>query len=169
MVPGLASYGLNVPMWFCPVRPGEFNDADTWYVTNYHRHLATTTDLNQYLTSRFGYFALINHSWWVPRQIYPSNNLFPDPSLLGGLSIQTRTQDGWPRKSTDRVASFQPIITDLVWNQASTNVMDSKTMLGHQQNGKFKNMNRTYTDGHVETVNASQVMWQNFGNEYTFY
>src|ERR1022692_2373000 len=165
MVPGLAPYGLIVPMWFCPVRSGEFNDADAWFVTNYKRHIASTTDLNLYLTSRFGFFALINHAWWVPRQIYPSNKLFPDPSPAG-LSIQTRTKDGWPQKSSDRVASFQPIITDLLINLGSTNVLDSKTLLGHPQNGKFKNMNRTYADGHVETVNASQIIWQNFGNEY---
>ena len=25
MIPGLSPYGLTVPLWFCPVRPDEFN------------------------------------------------------------------------------------------------------------------------------------------------
>ena len=28
MVPGLAPYGLTIPMWFCPVRPTEYAAAD---------------------------------------------------------------------------------------------------------------------------------------------
>ena len=32
MIPGLAPYGLTVPMWFCPVRPDEFNAANNWSV-----------------------------------------------------------------------------------------------------------------------------------------
>jgi prepilin-type N-terminal cleavage/methylation domain-containing protein len=172
MVPGLAPYGLTVPLWFCPVRPNEFNDANTWFSKNYKRLIGNTDDLNLYLESRFASFSLINHSWWVPRPIFghtPPNNLFPNPSSLGGLSIQTRALDGWPRKTTDRVAGFQPIVTDLTINVTSMNATDSRTMLGHQQNGKLKNMNRTYADGHVETANVSQIQWQNFGNEYAFY
>jgi prepilin-type N-terminal cleavage/methylation domain-containing protein len=37
MVPGLAPYGLIVPMWFCPVRPAEFQTANDWFFSNYHR------------------------------------------------------------------------------------------------------------------------------------
>src|SRR5690349_3167482 len=31
MVPKLTPYGLTVPMWFCPVRPAEFQEADQWF------------------------------------------------------------------------------------------------------------------------------------------
>ena len=39
MVPGLGPYGLTVPMWFCPVRPSEFDAANTWSQQNLgHSH-----------------------------------------------------------------------------------------------------------------------------------
>jgi CheY-like chemotaxis protein len=31
MAPKLEPYGLTVPMWYCPVRPADFIDAQTWY------------------------------------------------------------------------------------------------------------------------------------------
>src|SRR6185436_13670695 len=34
MVPGMQAYGLTVPMWFCPVRAGEFQEANQWFIAN---------------------------------------------------------------------------------------------------------------------------------------
>src|SRR5690349_16303761 len=30
MIPAVQNYGLTVPMFFCPARPDEFQDAQTW-------------------------------------------------------------------------------------------------------------------------------------------
>ena len=30
MISGLGPFGLTVPMWFCPVRPEQYNDGVTW-------------------------------------------------------------------------------------------------------------------------------------------
>src|SRR5262245_65129542 len=33
MIPALQDYGLTVPMFFCPARPNEFHEAQTWLQT----------------------------------------------------------------------------------------------------------------------------------------
>ena len=46
MVPKLAPFGLTVPMWFCPTRPDEFLEADTWFRQhNQGRALGNPADL----------------------------------------------------------------------------------------------------------------------------
>jgi len=65
MAPKLEPFGLTVPMWFCPVRSWEFQDADKWFrARNQGRGIGTVADLNRYLTYRFGNFALLEHDWW---------------------------------------------------------------------------------------------------------
>ena len=51
MALGLQPYGLTVPMWYCPVRPGDFEDARNWLRTTKKRELATIEDLNAYFGS----------------------------------------------------------------------------------------------------------------------
>jgi prepilin-type processing-associated H-X9-DG protein len=89
---------------------------------------------------------------------------------MGGPNIKTRTLDGWPQKTTDHIAAFQPIITDFVQStKGSTNALDPSTTGGHPMGGRIQNINRAYADGHVVTVPASQIQWQEYGNQYSFY
>jgi hypothetical protein len=37
VIPQLAPYGLTIPMWFCPVRPDEFNNANDRFSSFYDR------------------------------------------------------------------------------------------------------------------------------------
>ena len=68
MVPGMLEYGLTVPMWFCPVRAIEFQEANNWFMTRAKRSIGNNKDLQDYYTARFGFgFIIIQHSWWVPR------------------------------------------------------------------------------------------------------
>jgi hypothetical protein len=113
MVPKLEPFGLTVPMWFCPVRPDEFKEANDWFRQQKQgQGIRSIADLNKYLVHRFGNFALLLHDWWVPRTLdKDAKRIFPMPGLSGTV---TRTKDGWPRRLEDPVASFQPIISDLV-------------------------------------------------------
>jgi prepilin-type N-terminal cleavage/methylation domain-containing protein/prepilin-type processing-associated H-X9-DG protein len=173
MVPKLTPIGLTVPMWFCPVRPAEFQEADQWFrKLKGGKSIASTDDLNKYLTSRFGNFALLHHDWWVPRTLDGDlKRLFPSPGLSG---TKTRTQDGWPRRLEDAVAPSQPIISDLVAVEGfTTNLAKAnsghaigKTPLGGDN---IQSINRAYADGHVETVPRSKIQWQHAGNWTTFY
>jgi prepilin-type processing-associated H-X9-DG protein len=185
MVPGLAPFGLTVPMWFCPVRPDEFQEAADWFRNhNVGRSLSSVADLNAYLTSRFGSFALLHHDWWVPRTLDGDpKRLFPAPGLTG---TRTRTKDGWPRFLEDRVAALQPIISDLVGAEGfQTNLAKASGghALGKAPGGdasvavlpwstgamNIQSINRAYADGHVETAGRARILWQHFGNWTTFY
>jgi len=67
MLPGLQPYGMTVPMWFCPVRPLEFQDAQNWFrPRNGGEGINTVEDLNDFFTRQFGNFAIIRHNWWIP-------------------------------------------------------------------------------------------------------
>jgi prepilin-type N-terminal cleavage/methylation domain-containing protein len=46
MGPWVAPCGLVPAMWFCPVRPQEFDDANTWSQKNLGHQVASVNDLN---------------------------------------------------------------------------------------------------------------------------
>jgi prepilin-type N-terminal cleavage/methylation domain-containing protein len=172
MVPSLAPYGLIVPMWFCPVRPAEFQTANDWFFSNYHRYIVSTDDLNTYLVNRYNtYFALLNHCFWVPRQ--QDNNSFPvppGPSTSGTPGSQFSQWNinlgGWPTRTDSPMAATQPIISDYtVGPGSSTNVNDiSLSISGHPYNNILSSVNLGCADGHVETHPRPKVQWQMSGN-----
>src|SRR5690348_263159 len=53
MAPGLLPYGLTVPMWYCPVRPGDFEDARKWFRATKKSELSTIDDLNKYFVRQY--------------------------------------------------------------------------------------------------------------------
>lgn len=76
MIVNLGPYGLNVPMWYCPVRTSEYDADNTWCVQNLHHQEQSLNDLwsvtvhqytpntNMDLNSQL---AICYHAWWVPR------------------------------------------------------------------------------------------------------
>jgi prepilin-type processing-associated H-X9-DG protein len=168
MIPKLEPFGLTVPMWFCPVRPEEFADANDWYRKRTKgQSLSTIKDLNDFFRRQFGTFAILSHDWWVPRRLDGnSTRLFPSPGLSGTI---TRTKDGWPQRLEDSTAAFQPVISDLVAAEGTRSTNLAKAGGGHPINKRIQSVNRAYADGHVETVPAVKVQWQHSGNWTTFY
>ena len=166
MPTGLQPYGLIVPMWFCPVRPDEFTTANNYCVQTFGHSLSTINDLTDYFERAYGNFCIIYHCWWVPRIAYGSI-YFPDPSSGTGLA---RLPDGWPRKTTDKNAVVQPIISDYLQASglpsAATNTLPSP---GHSYNGRLQSVNTTYADGHTVTVSKTKIQWQWYGNYTQFY
>jgi len=164
MPAALQPFGLTAPMWFCPVRPQEFADANTWATRNLGHSLGSVNDLTAYLSSLFGYFALINHNWWVPRR--NGGILMPTPN-----SGTARLPDGWPVKTTDRNAVVQPIISDLTGHVGvSTTPEDLTSSEGAHFLGKnLHSVNAAYADGHAETVPKSRMRWQYYNAQWTMY
>ena len=170
MIPQLTPFGLTVPMWFCPVRPEEYDAANNRLETYFNRDIVSTDDLNASLRLVFGggNFCVINHAWWVPRQVIGASaqSVYPSPTGLGTC----RTTDGWPVRTTDLVAGFQPIISDYCFTPGPT--LQTNVDLagaGHSYVGNLRAVNLTFTDGHVETHPRSSIQWQYFGNAAAFY
>jgi prepilin-type N-terminal cleavage/methylation domain-containing protein/prepilin-type processing-associated H-X9-DG protein len=160
MVPGLAPYGLTIPMWFCPVRPQDYAAADAGFYHFYHRHIANLTELNRALQIRGGLsgsFVTLYHAWWVPRMLGNNpNSQFPSPTMAGTSCNNT---NGWPSRVTDRVAGRQPIISDFC--HAADKSTNATAMLdGHSVGNIVQCVNLTFADGHVETHQRSVIQWQ---------
>lgn len=176
MATNLEPFGMTVPMWFRPVRPAEYQEASQWFESRNSRTIRDTADLIPYLRSRSGGFAMLHHSWWVPRPLnQPSGTLFPTPTTPGTV---TRTLDGWPRRIEDRVAVKQPFITDILMSPGRTQTDVNLAFGGHPRGSgqnyhvtgmEAESVNRGYVDGHVETTPRDRLLWQHSGNWTTFY
>jgi len=161
MAPGLQPYGLTAPLWFCPTRPAEFDEANRWSQSTLNRPITSINDLNRYLASRFNNtFAILNHAWWVPRR--SGGVLFPAPGA------NARLTNGWPTRIEDASAAIQPILTDYCFapgEQKDT----ARAGAGHSIGNKVLSVNLAFADGHVETRPFKQIQWQYYGNTTAFY
>jgi prepilin-type N-terminal cleavage/methylation domain-containing protein/prepilin-type processing-associated H-X9-DG protein len=170
MVPGLAPYGLTMPMWFCPVRPDEFEDANNQFNVLYHRRILNLTDLNRWMQLRNsgggGKFAVLYHAWWVPRMTGADARFqFPTATLSG---TTTQNTNGWPTRLEDRTAAHQPIVSDYCYApKVQTNTAAMRA--GHSVNEKVSSVNLAFADGHVESHQRSVIRWQYIAVDTTFY
>ena len=160
MVSGLAPYGLTIPMWFCPVRANEYDQADAGFYHFYHRHIANLTDLNRALQIHGGLsgaFVTLYHAWWVPRLLNGDSRYpFPSPTMSGTSCNNT---NGWPSRVTDRIAGKQPIISDYC-NAADKSTNTTAMLNGHSLGNQVANVNLGFADGRVETHQRSVIQWQ---------
>ena len=172
--PAVASYGLTVPMWFCPVRTEETAAQYAAAKTVLMHDLGNIDDLNRYLASYFGGgFVIMNHNLWVNRK---SNSAYvagsvPDPNVPPTVANTDPATYGWPIKTTDRACAYVPFISDACFsgyapgnaggvnvdninitgaNNAATLISAKKTS-GHVFNKSLSSIsvNCTYADGHV--------------------
>jgi len=189
-IPNLAPYGLTVPMWFCPVRPNEFDSLQNQYgkSINTIQDLQAAFSLNPYKE------AIINHNWWVqrsasipaiPNSLYPQDlNSNPYFLLLNPWANGTPLGNyGTPRKLHDNAAAHVPFISDKagsslkgggfaipVSGKASMNPSDCSPNTAHFVNGVLLGVNAAYADGHVEAHNPNQMNCGNSqGDPYWFY
>ena len=170
MITGLQPFGLTVPMWFCPTRPADYENANKKCQTALGHEIRTLTDLQtgvQYNATTFG---TIYHDLWVPRyagSVAP-NNLFPKywNDVMNVPSLNANEMYQWPSKSTDPTVSKVPVLSDRVVG-TSTNV--DLAVEGHFLHGKVDNVNLLYGDGHVDNHKRSVMQWRWKGNYVTFY
>lgn len=177
--PAIASYGLTVPMWFCPARTQE-TAAQYAAAKSFLGHdLSNIDDLNRYLSSYFGSgtgsngFVIMNHNLWVNRKPNIPNitGSLPDPNIPPTIANTDPATYGWPIKTTDRACAYVPFISDACFsgyaagnpgganvdninitgaNNAATLVSARKTS-GHVYGRSVSaiTVNCTYADGHV--------------------
>jgi len=107
MVMGLASYGLTVPMWFDPVRPDEYDTAESTFESLYPgREISGLEDLEAILNNNPYKESILHQNWWVPRSpVLPAvpasssspGSLYPpDPTVYTTLLMQYPFMIGTP-------------------------------------------------------------------------
>ena len=83
MVIGLAPYGLTVPMWFDPVRPNEYDNAEKTFETLFPgRIISGLEDLEAVFNNNPFKETILHQNWWVPRS--PIIPAFPPTSMSAG-------------------------------------------------------------------------------------
>src|SRR6185503_13304990 len=110
LITELGPFGLTVPMWFCPVRPQQYEDGVTWCRRNLSplgsHNMGTLDDLAAYVSSAGYGFAIAFHAWWVPRAGNPGNPGSGQPPLWpsGFYPIPPASPAGidrWPTRPSD--------------------------------------------------------------------
>jgi prepilin-type N-terminal cleavage/methylation domain-containing protein/prepilin-type processing-associated H-X9-DG protein len=171
MISSLGKYGLTVPMWYCPVRPTEFDADNTWCQQNLGHSLLSLADLTRAVTRAYGpTLAVCYHAWWVPRGgsgaggAAGPGNIYP--------YIATNNPPTWPASMSAQNAASMPILTDRAASPVSGGSPDPLLLgagSGHPLTGKLKNMNLLFGDGHVELNDISLIQMRYLGNYYNFY
>lgn len=175
MIPVLQGYGLTVPMFFCPARPAEFQEAQAWLQKNMKRSINNNDDLRFYYEQRWTFgFAIMQHSWWVPRSGKPGFVVMPSTARVNTNSMSA----GWPTKLEDQGSSSSPIVTDtlyhdgfttnlsLAWGGHPTKRADSGFQI---QGGEAESISRAFADGHADLARRSKIIWRHYGNWTSFY
>ncbi|MSU34461.1 MAG: type II secretion system protein [Pedosphaera sp.] len=175
MIPALQKYGLTVPMFFCPARPSEFQLAQAWLQKEKKRSISNNEDLRFYYTQRWTFgFAIMQHSWWVPRSGQFGFRVMPSTSRVNTNSVP----EGWPARLEDPGASVSPIVTDTLYKDGFETNLD-KAWGGHPtikadsgfqiQGGLAQSISRGFADGHADLARRPKIVWRHFGNWTSFY
>jgi prepilin-type N-terminal cleavage/methylation domain-containing protein/prepilin-type processing-associated H-X9-DG protein len=189
-VTNMVSYGLTVPMFFCPVRPADLNNANLWCEGDpYIRHAIQSIDnLNAYFLGTATYNGVMGRSdngnyskllwdWWVPRYNGAAGtttpaDFFPTIGYTGdgGPSQTPANAIGWPQRTTDTIAGRSPILSDIAeTTKGDTNSADIPVTEAHYYGNSLDSINVTYGDGHVETHNKNTIQWQYTAESSYFY
>jgi hypothetical protein len=161
-VTNLGAYGLEPPLWFCPVRPSIWRQHQEHFRSvSGGKEIATVADLSQAFIAASRDYAVLPYAWWVPRPVEGFDLPYPSPGE--GIS---RTQVGWPTRLDDPSVSVQPILSDAFW---ATWDEDRKHVdytsyggMGHRLSifQSVLNLNVTFADGRVETRPRAKLQWQ---------
>ena len=187
-VDNLLPYGMTVPMYFCPVRNQDYDEAQNEFkngtsaglgLSAQHKDLVTTADLSKWFStakSVNGAYSKLLHDWWVPRTS-GLNGGFSFPGLAApNMANSNINVYGWPARTSDLAAGISPIISDVAEvSPSSKNVSQiNPGQMGANPNYAWGNahfysrglssINAAYADGHVELHNQSAIQWQFTGN-----
>jgi prepilin-type processing-associated H-X9-DG protein len=169
-------------MWFCPVRPDEFADANrrATIMGTIGHPIFNTDDLNKFLTARYpDGEAIIDHNYWVRRPGGPdSSGFFPYGTGLNSQFANSEANKvGWPSKNSDRSTAVVPFISDQCYsgygttpdtspsniNISPSTAPDKKTS-GHVFNSTLQSVNLGFGDGHVESRKLVKIKAQYIGD-----
>jgi prepilin-type N-terminal cleavage/methylation domain-containing protein len=174
MVSSMLEHGMTPPMFFCPVRGVEFDEAKKWFQTKNNRPLSSNKDLQLYYEQRWSFgFAIIQHNWWVPRGGKAGYQV-----MIEGQANTNSVQLGWPVRLEDPQAAYGPIVTDTLY-LSGYDTNRPKAFGGHPtkkgdstfqlQGIDARSITRAYADGHAETAPRANITWRYYGNFTSFY
>jgi prepilin-type N-terminal cleavage/methylation domain-containing protein/prepilin-type processing-associated H-X9-DG protein len=189
MATKLQPLGLTVPMWFCPVRPNEFQriqDANpNTPIIDVRQFIGLNNPTagqginydHKYLTIFYSVYTLRDdiNGWW-PFDSTKYKALTPAVPQTANTNLFGWPRP-WPQSPSDKTAIYNPIMTDRCFSQAmqtSANPypFDSpgfQSGNGHPYGNEVDNMNLLYADGHVTIHLHDQLQWTWHNSQQGFY
>ena len=129
LLDALYPYGMNVPQYFCPMRPSEWDAANAWglngsvWAPPILRHpIQSINDLELYLN--YPSECRINDNYWVKRPYGSSGVMYPNSDIYMTLPSKawpiwlrqggtpTFLMYGWPQRLHDKAAPYVPFVSD---------------------------------------------------------
>jgi prepilin-type N-terminal cleavage/methylation domain-containing protein len=185
-VTNMVGYGLTVPMFFCPVRTADFNNANLWCEGNPAlRHPIQSIDnLNAYFIGMQSYngvpgrslngnYSKLFWAWWVPRYNgkLQSSSLFPGTNYsVNSTAVVPAGCIGWPMKQSDLISGRAPILSDLAEGPlGSTSAASIYNTSAHFYGGTIDSVNVCFGDAHVELHGKAAIQWQYSAQSSEYY
>ncbi len=167
----MAPYNMSVPLWFCPVRAGELNNANKFFQTDYGRLIGSWSDLEQFCWDHErwpspgvfypgrwnGKYTSMQHAWWVPRRGVAEYQL----TWAGGIRVVVNTNSmigPFVAKQSDLGVASTPVITDLLSNPGANQTNVSTAFGGHPAN---PDVIGSSTAGNVAPLDGAMLMGKN--------
>jgi prepilin-type processing-associated H-X9-DG protein len=193
-LPGMMfPYGMDVPVWFCPMRPTALDNANAWAQANYGHPIQIITNLVAYWSRSYPNECVINDNYWVPRW----NGFGPVPlgATLFPIDYSTRAQAlwpawlkneptptfaiyGWPTRLHDIAVPYVPFVSDLAGSGITAplnsagigaSVTNISPSTAHFVNGRLIGVNLAFADGHVVSHGPNQILCVYANNSPTFW
>ncbi len=189
MLNALYPYGMDVPDYFCPMRPAAWDAANAWGRANLGHPIHNTIELTSYFRRIFANECEINDNYWVPRlngggplaSLFPPDySHLPFPPVFIKAGNPTCLTYGWPQRLHDVAVPYVPFVSDLAASgqgngfisplPASTNVTNLSPNTAHFVNGTLIGVNLAFADGHVisHTPGQMRAVYKDAAN-YWFY
>jgi hypothetical protein len=179
MLNALYPYGMDVSLWFCPVRPAAWDDANAWGLANLGHPIQSPIELNSYMSRNYANQCQLNDNYWVPRYnavnpVPPTAPLFPPdysrqafPPVFIKAGNPTCLTYGWPQRLHDVAVPYVPFVSDSAGSgsaprlgfgaTASTNVNSISPYTAHFVNGTLIGVNLAFADGRAASHAPSQM------------
>ena len=191
MLNALNPYGMDVPDYFCPMRPDEWDAANTWGQANLGHPIHNTIELTSYFRRSYPNECQLNDAYWVPRYNgYPrpaNPALFPvdfasRPQALWPVwlknqpTLPTFASYGWPQRLHDIAVPYVPFVSDTAGSGLGGGLTPGPTttnispITAHFVNGTLIGVNLAFADGHVASHTPDQMrVVYSTGTTYWFY
>jgi prepilin-type processing-associated H-X9-DG protein len=191
MANNLQPLGVTVPMWFCPVKPQDFQSIQAANpginITDVRQfvNLNGIQLLHAYLTIFYSVYIPRDNptGWWPFDSTVPISGFPPAVPQIANTNLFDWPTP-WPKSALDKTAVYNPIMTDRCISQAAQTTanpypFDTYALQenGHPYGNKVINLNLLYADGHVTTHQHDQILWvwfnsqmeSNYGGGWNYY
>jgi len=164
MITNMGPYGLIVPMWFCPVRPENLQEANQNFRTRSgeNRDISTLSELALGVRYEGFTYGVIYHSVFIPRvagtALYPTVYVLSGP-MAGAKHPNANELYNWPRTTSDPNVSRVPILADQIAAGGGSKNLNNAGG-GHRYNNRIVSTKLLFGDGRVEGRKESQIQWR---------